>query len=117
MKRLTRTNRRGARHARVRAKITGSGARPRLSVYRSGKHVYAQVIDDAQGATLAAASDQEIRDKKVSKTERAKIVGALIGERCKNMGISAVVFDRGGFAYHGRIRTVAEAARKAGLAF
>jgi large subunit ribosomal protein L18 len=109
------------RHARLRKRIKGSGARPRLSVFRSNIHIYAQVIDDTTGRTLAAASS---KDRTLSgaldgktKTERAQAVGKLIAERAKNAGIEQVVFDRGGYQYHGRIQALADAAREGGLTF
>jgi large subunit ribosomal protein L18 len=110
------------RHVRVRAKVNGTPNRPRLNVFRSSAHIYAQVIDDAAGHTLVAASDleQEIKDRAghgATKSARAKIVGQIIGERAKAVGIDSVVFDRGGFLYHGRVRAVAEGAREAGLVF
>ena len=110
------------RHVRVRAKVSGTPQRPRLNVFRSSAHIYAQVIDDTRGATLLSASDleQEVRDRAgegATKTARASAVGQVIGERAKAAGIDAVVFDRGGFLYHGRIKAVAEGARGAGLIF
>ena len=105
----------------IRKKISGSGARPRLSVFRSSKHIYAQVIDDSTGATLASASTrsvdlrEELSGKK--KAEQAALVGQLIAKRCIEKEISQVVFDRNGFIYHGRVRAVAEAAREGGLKF
>jgi len=110
------------RHVRVRAKVSGTPQRPRLNVFRSSAHIYAQVIDDTRGATLLSASDleQEVRDRageSATKTARASAVGQVIGERAKAAGIDAVVFDRGGFLYHGRIKAVAEGARGAGLVF
>jgi large subunit ribosomal protein L18 len=110
------------RHVRVRAKVSGTQQRPRLNVFRSSAHIYAQVIDDQAGATLVAASDleKELVEKLgegATKTVRAKAVGELIAERAKAAGISAVVFDRGGFLYHGRVRAVAEGAREGGLDF
>lgn len=109
------------RHIRVRKKIEGTPERPRLAVFRSLSHIYAQVIDDRAQRTLVAASDLEpaVRaqlDKK-KKTERAEIVGAVLAERAKEKGITRVVFDRGGFRYHGRVKALAEAARKGGLEF
>ena len=105
---------------RIHLKKKGSG-RPRLSVFRSGQHIYAQVIDDGKGATLAAASSTEKDLKGKIKTganiEAAKEVGRLIAERAKNAGVSEVVFDRGGYLYHGRVRALADAAREAGLSF
>lgn len=110
------------RHVRVRAKVSGTPQRPRLNVFRSSAHIYAQVIDDSAGHTLVAASDleQETKDRAgngATKATRAKVVGQLIGERAKAAGIDTVVFDRGGFLYHGRVRAVAEGARESGLVF
>jgi large subunit ribosomal protein L18 len=110
------------RHVRVRAKVSGTPQRPRLNVFRSSAHIYAQVIDDTQGHTLVAASDLEAALKErvgdgATKVDRAKLVGQLVAERAKDAGITAVVFDRGGFLYHGRVRAVAEGAREAGLEF
>jgi large subunit ribosomal protein L18 len=110
------------RHVRVRAKVSGTPVRPRLNVFRSSAHIYAQVIDDLAGHTLVAASDleAEIRERagdESTKTDRAKAVGQIIAERAKAAGISAVVFDRGGFLYHGRVKAVAEGAREGGLEF
>ena len=105
----------------IRKKISGSGARPRLSVFRSSKHIYAQVIDDSTGVTLASASTrsvdlrEELSGKK--KAEQATLVGQLIAKRCIEKEISQVVFDRNGFIYHGRVRAVADAAREGGLKF
>ncbi|HEU5102093.1 MAG TPA: 50S ribosomal protein L18 [Roseiflexaceae bacterium] len=109
------------RHLRVRKRVAGSAERPRLSIFRSNIHIYAQVIDDASGRTVVAASSQDaslataITGK--PKLERAKAVGKLIAERAKAAGIDRVVFDRGGFKYHGRIQALADAAREAGLNF
>jgi large subunit ribosomal protein L18 len=110
------------RHVRVRAKVNGTAARPRLNVFRSSAHIYAQVIDDVQGHTVAAASDleQEVKDRvgsEAKKTDRARAVGAVIAERAKAAGFEDVVFDRGGFLYHGRIKAVADGAREGGLKF
>lgn len=110
------------RHVRVRAKVNGTAARPRLNVFRSNAHMYCQVIDDVRGHTLAAASDLEdaVLEKAgegAAKTARAKAVGEVVAERAKAAGIDAVVFDRGGFLYHGRIKAVADGAREAGLKF
>lgn len=106
---------------RVRAKVSGTAARPRLAVYRSQNHIYAQAIDDQSGRTLAHAStlDAEVRGKikRSGNVESAKLVGELIAGRLKASGVSSVTFDRGGFAYHGRIQALADAARSAGLAF
>jgi large subunit ribosomal protein L18 len=103
------------RHARVREKVRGSSARPRLAVYRSLTHIYAQLIDDTAGKTLVAASSLDARDSKEKKSERAKAVGAALGERAKRAGIEEVVFDRGGYRYHGRVKALAEGVRAAGV--
>jgi large subunit ribosomal protein L18 len=108
------------RHRRIRVKLSGSAQRPRLSVFRSLQHIYAQVIDDVSGTTLVAASTNEpkVRDTlKGNKTDRARSVGHAIAERAKDKGISSVVFDRGGYLYHGRVKALADAAREAGLEF
>ena len=107
------------RHDRIRLHMEGSEARPRLAVFRSLHHIYAQVIDDASGKTLAAAStvEKELRGSKQSKTDEAKNVGRLLAERAKKAGVERVVFDRAGFRYHGRIKSLADAAREAGLEF
>jgi large subunit ribosomal protein L18 len=109
------------RHERVRKKVQGTPGRPRLAVYRSEHHIYAQVIDDSAGRTLAAAStlDKTLRDqvKYGGNVEAAKRVGQLVAERAQENGVRQVVFDRGGFAYHGRVAALADAAREAGLEF
>jgi large subunit ribosomal protein L18 len=109
------------RHYRLRRRVTGTGERPRLAVFRSLKHIYAQIIDDSRGVTLAAASTMDSDVKAGVKTggdiEAAKAVGKLVAERGRSNGVSKVVFDRGGFAYHGRIASLADAAREAGLEF
>ena len=107
------------RHRRVRKKVHGTAARPRLAVHRSNKHITVQVIDDDAGRTLAAASTNEadLRSNSGATVAAATRVGELIAERAKAAGIDAVVFDRGGFAYHGRVAAIAEAARGAGLEF
>lgn len=108
------------RHRRLRAKVEGSPSRPRLAVFRSLNHIYAQVIDDTTGSTLVAASDIDpaIRGQlKGTKTEHAKAVGEVVAKRALERGINQVVFDRGGFLYHGRVRALADAARNAGLEF
>ena len=101
------------RHARVRKKVQGEAGRPRLAVFRSNRHIYAQLIDDRAARTLAAASDAEV--KADNPTERAKAVGALLATRAKDAGIDTVVFDRGGFQFHGRVAAVAAGAREGGL--
>ena len=103
------------RHARVREHVAGTGAKPRLAVFRSLVHIYAQVIDDRSGRTVAAASDLDVKEGK--KSERAKKVGALVAERAKAAGIAEVVFDRGGYRYHGRVKALGDAARESGLKF
>jgi large subunit ribosomal protein L18 len=109
------------RHARVRKRVHGTAARPRLCVFRSLSHIYAQVIDDESGRTLVAASDLEKESQasadSTSKTGRASLVGRLLGQRALQKGIKEIVFDRGGYRYHGRVKALAEAAREAGLKF
>ena len=113
--------RRIARHRRVRRKVSGTGERPRLAVFRSLKHIYAQVIDDTRGATLASASslEAEVRDQRdgKAKSEVSRLVGALVARRATETGIKQVVVDRGGFKYQGRVKALAEAAREGGLSF
>ena len=113
--------RRIARHARVRRKVVGTSERPRLSVFRSLHHIYAQVIDDTRGVTLVSASslESELRSDRngQKKAEVSKRVGALVAERARSNGIQSVVFDRGGYKYHGRVKALADAAREGGLAF
>jgi len=108
-------------HKRIREKISGNSTRPRLCIYRSLKYIYAQIVDDTQGRTLAAAStaEKDVRKelKNAGNVEASKVVGKTIAERARAKGIEAVVFDRGGYLYHGRIKAVAEAAREAGLKF
>jgi large subunit ribosomal protein L18 len=103
------------RHLRVRKKVEGSSARPRLVVTRSAKNTFAQLIDDTAGNTLASASTLEIRGADGDKTAKAKQVGALLAERAVKAGISAAVFDRGGYSYHGRVAALADGAREGGL--
>jgi large subunit ribosomal protein L18 len=107
------------RHVRVRKNVSGVASRPRLAVFRSARHIYAQVIDDTSGRTLASAStlDASIRGGTGPKKERAKQVGSLIAERAKAAGVTKVAFDRGGYAYHGRVAALADAAREGGLEF
>ena len=109
---------RGRRHLRVRKRITGSAVRPRLVVNRSARHVFVQVVDDSKGITVASASTMEadLRGFDGDKTAKSKRVGELVAERAKAAGIEAVVFDRGGNKYHGRVAAVAEGAREGGLA-
>jgi large subunit ribosomal protein L18 len=103
----------------IRKKIRGTAECPRLSIYRSNKDIYAQVIDDIAGVTLAAASSslKEIQSEKANKVEKAKLVGKAIGAKAVESGITRVVFDRGGYLYHGRVKSLAEGAREAGLQF
>jgi large subunit ribosomal protein L18 len=105
------------RRKRIRGKIAGTAERPRLSVYRSNKGIYAQVIDDAAGATVAAASSQHLAGATGSKSERAAEVGKLVAERARERGVERVVFDRGGYLYHGRVKALADGAREGGLKF
>ncbi|HLF27921.1 MAG TPA: 50S ribosomal protein L18 [Anaerolineae bacterium] len=109
------------RHIRVRRNVSGTAARPRLNVFRSLEHIYAQIIDDEQGRTLASAStlDKDLREvvAALNKTEQAQRVGALLAQRAQAAGVKRVVFDRGGYRYHGRVKALAEAGREAGLEF
>jgi len=107
---------RAVRHNRVRSRISGTEDRPRLSVFRANRHIYAQIIDDTKGVTLATASSKEVKAKD-KKTGISAAVGKLIGEKALAKNISTVKFDRGGFAYHGRVKALAEAARESGLKF
>ncbi len=116
---VTRSAARQKRHSRLRLRIAGTTARPRLAVFRSLNHIYAQVIDDATGRTLAAASSLEpdMRSVTGTKSSTAAVVGRLVAERARSAGVGQVVFDRAGFRYHGRIKSLADAAREAGLDF
>jgi large subunit ribosomal protein L18 len=110
--------RRLRRHVRVRAKIFGTAQRPRLSVFRSNNHIYAQLIDDTTGRTLLAVSDLNLKiNKQMKKTNIAAMVGESLAKLAKEHNIKRVVFDRGGYSYHGRVKALAEAARKGGLIF
>ena len=111
------TRSRVRRHLRVRKKVTGSTLRPRLVVNRSARHLFVQIVDDSVGRTLASAStlDESVKATEGDKTAKAKLVGALIAERAREAGISTVVFDRGGYQYHGHVRAFAEAIREAGI--
>ncbi|MBI2482760.1 50S ribosomal protein L18 [Candidatus Uhrbacteria bacterium] len=117
----TTRERRQRRHQRIRAQVQGTRARPRLSVFRSARHVSAQLIDDANHQTLVAASDREVTAPEGTQAQRkvaiAHAVGALLAERARAKGISAVVFDRAGYTYHGRVQGIADGAREGGLAF
>lgn len=118
---VTRNEHRRRVHRRVRQRVTGNEARPRLSVFRSHKHIYAQVVDDTQGRTLASASsaDKQVRAQLSygGNVAAAKVVGKILGERARQAGVTRVAFDRGGYQYHGRVKALAEAAREAGLEF
>lgn len=115
----TRNESRQKRHLRIRKNINGTSSTPRLNVYRSNTNIYAQIIDDVNGVTLASASsiDKELKIENGSNIEAAKQVGALVAKRALEKNIEAVVFDRGGYLYHGRVKALAEAARAAGLKF
>lgn len=112
----SKTEKRVRRHKRIRSEISGTESRPRLSVFRSNKFIYAQIIDDTRGVTLAAANDMGVKDT-LTKTARAEMVGKQIAESAKKAGITAVSFDRGGFKYTGRIASLADKARENGLQF
>jgi large subunit ribosomal protein L18 len=119
MAKKSRADVRQAVHRRIRRKVSGTAERPRLSVYRSLNHISAQLIDDVNGRTIAAAStvEKDLRGKTGGNVEAAREVGKLVAERAKAAGIEQVVFDRGGYIYHGRVKGLAEAAREAGLKF
>ncbi|SRR6266568_9691166 len=116
-KAAARASSRKRRHVRVRKKVTGSAARPRLAVHRSARHIFAQLIDDGAGRTVAAAStlDSSIKDAAGDKKARAHQVGQLLASRANEAGITTAVFDRGGYAYHGRVAALADGAREGGL--
>lgn len=114
---IPRKTTRGKRHRRIRSRLRGNRARPRLSVFRSDKHIVAQLIDDALGHTLLFVSDRDVGKGSKNPKEIALLVGKMLAERAKEAGIFEAVFDRGGFMYHGRIRSLADGARKAGLKF
>src|SRR5215471_14407361 len=116
LKQFDRKAARGRRHRRVRVKVAGTGERPRLSVYRSLHHVYAQLIDDDSGRTLASASTVQLKSARKD-LDAAAAVGRAIAEQAKTAGVGTAVFDRGGFLYHGRVKALADAAREAGLEF
>ncbi|HLS52948.1 MAG TPA: 50S ribosomal protein L18 [Tissierellaceae bacterium] len=119
LKKTDRNLNRKARHRRVRKKIFGTPERPRLNVFRSSKHIYAQVIDDTTGSTLASAStlDKSLNLTSTNNKEAARAVGELVAKRALEKGIEEIVFDRGGYIYHGRVKELAEGAREAGLRF
>jgi large subunit ribosomal protein L18 len=117
---ITQTKRNDIRkriHARIRRKLSGTTERPRLNVYRSLNHIYAQLIDDQKGETIAAASSLQLKLKSGGNVAAAKEIGKTIAEKAKEKGVKKVVFDRGGFLYHGRLKALADAAREAGLEF
>ena len=117
---LTKLERRSRIRMRIRKKISGTAEKPRIAVFRSNKQIYVQVVDDLKGVTLLAASskEKEIEGKTgIKKTEQAKLVGKLLAERCMEKGISSVVFDRSGYKYHGRVKSLADSAREGGLKF
>ena len=111
----SRNEMRAKRHLKIRSRLVGTPLKPRLSVFRSAKHIYAQVIDDVNGVTLASASSLKVENG--GNVEGAKIVGAVVGKAASEKGITKVVFDRGGYLYHGRVKALADAAREAGLIF
>ncbi len=114
---LTKADRRQRIKYRIRKRLSGSGERPRMTVYRSNKHIYVQLVDDVSGQTLVSASSKEkdIASQKVNKIDQAKLVGKRIAEKAKEKGINTVVFDRNGYLYHGRVKNLADAARESGL--
>lgn len=116
MKRRATQSNRASRHARVRAKMAGTAERPRFVVFRSNRHLYAQLVDDAKGHTVAAASDFEVKDEKKPK-EKAALLGKIIAKLAKEKKIASVVFDRGGYTYHGLVKALADGAREEGLQF
>ena len=117
IKNESRNEQRKIRHARVRNKISGTCECPRLNVFRSNSHIFAQIIDDEKGTTLVSSSSQELKIKNGGNIEGAKLVGKDIAEKAKKSGIAKVVFDRGGYQYHGRVEALADAARENGLEF
>ncbi|MBI3509077.1 MAG: 50S ribosomal protein L18 [Bacteroidetes bacterium] len=116
---ITKSQRRDRIRMRIRKRLSGSSASPRLSVYRSNKEIYVQLIDDVKGVTLATASsmEKEIASKKINKIEKAKLVGAAIAKKAVASGFQVAVFDRGGYLFHGRVKALADAARENGLKF
>jgi large subunit ribosomal protein L18 len=117
MSQLTSRQLRARRHKRVRKHLVGTAERPRLVVFRSNRGIAAQLVDDGAGRTLAAASSLNVRDAKGTKSDQAAAVGKLLAENAKTAGVKGVVFDRGGYLYHGRVKALAEAAREGGLEF
>lgn len=116
-KKLNKKDRRLIRHKRIRSKIRGDSTRPRVSVFRSNRHIYVQLINDELGITLTSASSLEFRNEKLSGKEKAKKVAEIFAERVLNLGFKKVVFDRGGYKYHGRVKALAETLREKGLEF
>ena len=114
---FSKEKRRNKIHKRIRRTIKGTAQKPRLSVYRSNFEIYAQLIDDVNGITLASASSRQYPDHNKTKVEQSKAVGAAIAEKAKGLGIEEIAFDRGGYLYHGRVKSLAEGARAAGLKF
>ncbi|AVI50063.1 50S ribosomal protein L18 [Pukyongia salina] len=116
---LSKNDRRDRIRFRIRKTVSGTAQRPRLAVFRSNKEIYAQLIDDVSGTTITAASsrDKDINASKVNKTEVAKLVGKALAEKAQKAGVEAVSFDRGGYLYHGRVKSLAEGAREGGLKF
>jgi large subunit ribosomal protein L18 len=116
---LTKLEKRTRIRMRIRKKISGTAERPRLAVFRSNKQIYVQVVDDLKGVTLLAVSskEKELAKTGIKKTEQAKIVGKSLAARCKEKGIESVIFDRSGYRYHGRVKSLADAAREGGLKF
>ena len=117
MSKKSRADMRDVRHPRLRKRVSGTSERPRLEVFRGLQHIYAQIIDDSKGVTICAASSQEKALKASGNAGGAKVVGAALAERAKAQGIKSVVFDRGGFRYHGRVASLADGAREGGLEF
>jgi len=114
---VNKQDKRDRRHRRVRGKVCGTADRPRLSVFRSNKNIYAQLIDDEKGKTLISIKNSEIKSKKIKKSEIAKELGIFIAKKAVEQNIKKVVFDRGGYKYHGRVKALAEGAREGGLEF
>jgi large subunit ribosomal protein L18 len=113
----TAREKKSVRHKRIRARISGTAIRPRLCVFRSGQHIYAQLVDDEKGKIILAVNDLKLKKDRQVKVDKAKEVGKLIAEKAKSSKIEKVVFDRGGYGYHGRVKAVAEGAREGGLKF
>jgi large subunit ribosomal protein L18 len=114
---LEKKEKRKKRHKRIRAKVSGTAQKPRLCVFRSAKHIYAQLIDDEKSKIIASVSDLELKDKKLKKIDKARKIGELIGKKAQDLKIEKVIFDRAGYNYHGRVKAVADGAREQGLKF